>query len=104
MLTCLKRFKTFLNKKSASEESKYRNVYTYSPHSRCSAAVGRGFEPPTERLAVMQKENFVVNPYITFIPNSPPPRQEGMSANFITLQCSDMINVIDHMTKVIDKA
>ncbi len=75
---------------------------TLTPHTHTSIAVGRGFEPPTEQLAIMQKENFVVNPYIMFIPNSPPPRQEGMSANFITLQCSDMINVIDHITKVID--
>lgn len=59
---------------------------TRAPYSRCYA-VRRGFEPPTERLAIEQKENFVVNPYATFIPNSPPPRQEGASANFATLHC-----------------
>lgn len=31
-------------------------------------AEGRGFEPPTERLAIAQKINFVVNPlsYVCF--------------------------------------
>ena len=29
-------------------------------------------------------KTYVVNPYLAFVANSPPPRQEGMSANFIT--------------------
>ena len=41
--------------------------------------------------ALSQKANlktrFVVNPYLSFMVNSPPPRQEGMSANFNTSHC-----------------
>jgi hypothetical protein len=43
----------------------------------------------TRRLAKAQMRARVVNPlwYALFIPNSSPPRQEGLAANFNTSQC-----------------
>jgi|GEM_PF-5511795 len=52
-------------------------------------AVGGGIEPPTEQLAIVQYikwSTLALVLYTTFISDSPPPRQEGMSASFNILQ------------------
>ena len=56
-----------------------------------TVAVGGGFEPPTMQLASAQKI-VVVNPIRCVCPLSSPPRQEGTSANFDTLQYKLAIN------------
>ena len=61
-------------------------------NSQLNQAVGGGVEPPTVRLAAIQilggQPQSTSRHYIVFIPESPPPRQEGMAASFIILQYS----------------
>ena len=74
-------------KKAAQERTFFTN--NINPKFCCR----RRIRTSTKWLAIAQIEYWWSTPflyerkYATFVPLSPPPRQEGMSANFITLQC-----------------
>ena len=71
----------------------FKYIHSFTIHSfKIKNAVGGGVEPPTVRLAAIQilggQPQSTSRHYIVFIPESPPPRQEGMAASFIILQYS----------------
>ena len=96
--------KVFLYKNTADSIKHKKRPCIFDTRS-FNLAVGGGVEPPTERLAIVQYikwSTLALVLYTTFISDSPPPRQEGMSASFNILQYNHSLSA-DNNTKVIDR-